>query len=200
MSYRGLRVINDDVIGPGGGFPMHGHRDMEIVTWVLRGALRHRDSLGSEGVITPGEVQAMSAGRGIRHSEFNDSDREDVRLLQVWIVPRQQGLAPGYRQASFEPAGRANRWQLLASGWGPAPAPALALHADAALRVADLSPGATLQLEVPSGRHAYLHVSRGSLRAGEHELVDGDALTLTGPATLGLEAHEEAQALAFELG
>ena len=203
MSFHGLRVINDDVIAPAGGFPMHGHSDMEILTWVLRGALRHRDSLGSEGVIVPGDLQAMSAGRGIRHSEFNDSDRQDVRLLQVWIAPRQRGLSPSYQQAAFDPAGRAGRWQLLASGLAtaaaPAAAPTLPIHADADLRVADLAPGTSLVLEVPSGRHAYLHLAQGSLLAGEHRLSDGDALAIAGPARLELKAQEAAQALAFEL-
>lgn len=154
VGYRALRVINDDVVAPGGGFGEHGHDNMEILTWVLDGALRHGDSLGHMQRLTPGEPQVMTAGAGIRHSEMNDSRQEPVHFLQVWIEPATTDAKPRYEQRAFDASGRANRWQTLATGRAGDEAGGVAIDQDAAVRVADLAAGAELTLTVEPGRHA----------------------------------------------
>ena len=197
MGFRALRVINDDVVAPGGGFGEHPHRDMEILTWVLEGALRHRDSLGHGGVIHPGELQAMTAGSGIRHSEMNDSASEPVHLLQIWIVPARRALIPAYAQRAFSAEGRRNRWQAVASGGGEEGA--LKINQDAALHLADLGPGAAISRDVPASRHGYLHVAYGSISIEGHDLKSGDALMIDGPAALSIRAQAPSQLLCFDL-
>src|SRR5438552_2530700 len=142
MGYRSLRVINDDRVAPGGGFGTHPHRDMEIVTYVLDGALEHKDSLGTGSVIRPGELQRMSAGTGIRHSEFNASATEPVHLYQIWLLPEKRGQAPSYEQKPFDPAARAGRWQLVASP--NAAEGSLTIHQDARLFLANIATGQTV--------------------------------------------------------
>jgi redox-sensitive bicupin YhaK (pirin superfamily) len=197
MGYRSLRVINDDVVEPGAGFDEHGHDNMEIITWVLKGALRHRDSTGTDGVIRPGEVQTMTAGRGIRHSEMNPSSAEAVHLLQIWIEPSAYGLSPSYAQKAFTEEGRTNRWQLLASP--DARDGSLQIHQDATLSVAELDAGKKTSITLENKRYGYLHVAFGDLRIGDEHLASGDALTLSGPATLGIAADEMSQLLFFDL-
>lgn len=225
--FRSLRVINDDRIAPGGGFGEHGHADMEIVTWVLEGALEHKDSLGHGGVIRPGDLQAMTAGAGIRHSEFNASADEPVHLLQIWIRPEAAGLPPAYDQRQFPlegPGGRINRWQTIAapaqgSAEGGADSqaastPPLRIHQDATLTVTELTPEATVQAAIPSDRHGYLHAALGELtldvvlpggQEASHALTEGDAVELPGGSAITLRGGSDvglsgrSQALLFDL-
>jgi len=205
MGFRALRVLNDDIVAPGGGFGEHPHRDMEIVTWVLDGGLAHGDSLGSDFVLRPGELQAMTAGRGITHSEFNASDTQPVHFLQIWLLPRKPGVSPRYEQRSFDPAGRRGAWQTLATGYDgatespPGPVP---IDTDAALRVTDLAPGTTIELTTEPGRHGYLHVATGSIKLGDTTLAAGDAAqwSATESNNLAITAIDATQALWFDLG
>ena len=198
MGFRSLRVINDDWIEPGAGFGEHGHRDMEIITWVLSGALRHADSTGGGGVLRHGDLQAMSAGSGIRHSEMNGSDAERTHFLQIWIEPREPGAAPGYAQENFDAGGRRDRWQVLASDGGRGGG--LAIGQDATVLVADVGPGARVERSIGDGRHAYLHVAFGGVEVDGTELRAGDAVKITGPAAVVVVGKEEAEVLVFELG
>ncbi len=201
VGYRSLRVINDDIVSPGAGFGEHAHEDMEILTWVLDGALRHKDSLGHTQRLEPGELQAMSAGSGIRHSEYSDSKNDTARFLQVWIEPTSRDVHPRYDQRRFEAEGRLNRWQTLASGVsGSGVEGALPIYQDTEMRVADLDAGASLAVKVADGRHGYVHVATGSLRVGEHKLTSGDALTAEAGADLTLDALGPAQVIWFDLG
>lgn len=200
MGYRALRVINDDVIAPGQGYGEHGHDNMEILTWVLDGAVRHGDSLGHDQVLVPGELQRMTAGTGIRHSEFNSSPREKVHLLQIWIEPAQAGATPAYGQKAFDAAGRANQWQTLASGdAADVHAGAMSLAQDAVVRAAELGAGASVRLDVQPGRHAYVHVATGLVRVGDFTLAGGDAITVDEPGTLVLDGVEPGQVLWLDL-
>lgn len=200
MGFRSLRVINDDVIAPGGGFGEHPHADMEILTWVLDGALRHGDSLDNSEVLRPGELQRMTAGSGIRHSEFNGSSTEPAHMLQIWIEPSERGITPAYGQQAFPAAGRANRWQVLAAGgFRAGDADTMAIHQDASLSVADLAPGATLAFELTPGRHGYLHAATGSLRIEGQAFSAGDAVSFAGPGSVTLTGATPAQVLAFDL-
>lgn len=201
MGYRALRVINDDIISPGAGFGEHPHRDMEILTWVLEGALRHGDSLDNSEVLRPGELQRMTAGSGIRHSEFNASSTDPARLLQIWVEPSERGLEPAYGQRSFPAEARANRWQTLATGRPDAAdaGSAMSIHQDAAMRVTDLEPGASLVLSVEAGRFAYAHIATGSVSLAGETLHAGDAAEITGPAELPLVGGSVAQVLVFDL-
>lgn len=192
-----LRVLNDDVIDPAGGFGEHGHDNMEIITWVLDGALEHGDSLGHRQLLRPGEVQVMSAGTGIRHSEFNASETEPVHLLQIWILPAQRDTEPRYEQKEFEAANRLNRWDTLVSGRGGAGP--LLIGQDAEMKVADLQPGRELELNVPADRLAYVHLARGEVEAAGRKLTAGDAITLKDPGALVLKGLSEAQLLWFDL-
>lgn len=200
LGYRALRVINDDVVAPGQGFGDHGHDNMEILTWVIEGSLRHGDSLGHDQLLRPGELQRMTAGTGIRHREFNGSAREKVHFLQIWIEPATLNAAPAYGQKAFDPAGRANRWQTLASGRADdVRTGAMSLAQDAVVRVADLAPAATLSVQNAPSRHAYLHVVTGSVRLGDVVLSGGDAVNVDEPGTLAFEAKEPSQVLWFDL-
>lgn len=200
MGFRALRVINDDIIAPGGGFGEHPHADMEILTWVLDGALRHGDSLDNSEVLRPGELQRMTAGRGIRHSEFNASKTEPAHLLQIWIEPSELGLEPAYGQKAFPAEDRRNQWQTLATGRPGDDSPeALSIHQDASMRVADLGKDASLTLAVESGRFVYLHVATGAVEVEGELLSAGDAAQVTGPAELSLVGRDPAQLLAFDL-
>lgn len=182
MGFRALRVINEDKVAPGGGFPTHGHRDMEILTWVLEGSLAHKDSLGTGSVIRPGELQRMSAGTGVTHSEYNGSRREALHLLQIWIVPDERGLAPGYEQKAFPEDERRNRLRLLASRDGAAGS--LTVHQDMRLYAALLDEGAEVSLGLPEGRHAWVHVARGALALDGQALNAGDGVAVRDASTL----------------
>ena len=197
MGFRALRVINDDVISPGTGFGEHGHDNMEILTWVVQGVLRHGDSLGHSEQLKPGELQAMSAGSGIRHSEYNDSKTEPVRLLQIWIEPAAQNTEPRYDQKRFDEAGRHNRWQTLASGRGADGA--LPIGQDAEMRVANLDTGASVNVVVTANRHGYVQVVTGSIRVDGQALGEGDAFTVEGAADIRIEAAEASQVIWFDL-
>jgi len=195
MGFRVLRVINDDLIAPGRGFGMHPHRDMEIITWVLEGRLRHEDSLGHAAEIRPGDAQRMSAGRGIFHSEANASPTEELRLLQIWLLPSQRGLEPGYEQKTLEPP--AGGWRLLASPEGDG---AVTIHSPARVWVADPRPGGALELGIAPGRHLWVQVATGRLRCQGEVLERGDGLALGGEECLRVEALEEgSQALVFDM-
>jgi len=193
-----LRVINEDIVQPGTGFGTHGHRDMEILTYVLSGALRHRDSMGHGEDIRYGEVQVMSAGTGVQHSEVNPSPDEAVHLLQIWIMPDRQNLAPGYQQKEFPLQDKQGRWCLLASP--DAVQGSLLIHQDARVFVARLNGTETLDYSITSGRKIYLHVARGSLQADGYALGAGDALMYTDEGEVELSAAKEAEVLLFDMG
>lgn len=193
--FRSLRVINEDWIQPGQGFGTHGHRDMEILTWVLEGALEHRDSLGSGGVIRPGEAQRMTAGSGIRHSEFNASAQEAVHLLQIWLLPKAPDLRPSYEQKTFPFEERRNRLRLIASPDGREGS--LSWHQDAALYVGNLDAGVSVTM--PLERHAWLQVARGSLTVNGLELKQGDGAAISEEPGLAIRAQMETEVLVFEL-
>ncbi|MGJ8636388.1 MAG: pirin family protein [Phycisphaerales bacterium] len=198
MGFRSLRVINDDVIKAGRGFGMHPHAEMEILTWVLDGKIRHEDSAGNSGEIVPGDLQLMSAGTGIRHSEFNGLDDATTHLLQIWIEPNASGVEPGYQQASFEVAGRTDQWQLLASP--DARDGSLKIHAEAEVSVVELSEGCGVDAVIPSGLHGYLHVARGRVELDGRELVGGDAVSFEGEATIPIRGVEASELILFHLG
>jgi len=197
MGFRALRVINDDRVAPGGGFATHGHRDMEILTWVLDGALEHRDSLGNGSIIRPGEAQRMSAGTGIRHSEFNHSQAEPVRFLQVWVLPARRGLAPGYEQRAFADARLRAGLVLVASPDGRDAS--VTLHQDVEVHAGRLEAGARAALALRAGRHAWVQVARGEVVVNGHALAEGDGAALGDEAALELAAGGAAEILVFDL-
>lgn len=196
-NFRSLRVINEDRVAPGQGFGMHGHRDMEIVTIVLEGALEHRDSLGNGEVLRPGEVQRMSAGTGIRHSEFNPSPTEPVHLYQIWLFPREKGLTPSYEQKALDPAAKHNRLQLVAAPVGSG-AP-LTIHQDAEIYVADLTPGTHVTHRLAKGHGAWLQVLRGSVALNGQSLNAGDGVAVEDETALEIAANTNAEVLMFDL-
>ncbi len=198
MAFRTLRVINEDLIAPGGGFPTHGHRDMEIISYLIAGSLAHKDSLGSQETIRPGEIQAMTAGRGVLHSEFNPSRTETAHLLQIWIQPRARNLPPAYQQRVFPEVDRTDRLALIASG---APGTtALPINADADLRAALLTSGTTVRHDLAPGRHAWVQVARGSLTVNGTLLQAGDGAAISEEAAVTITATSAAEVLLFDLG
>ena len=198
MGFRALRVINEDHIAPGQGFPMHPHRDMEIITYVLAGALEHRDTLGNGGVIRPDTLQRMSAGRGIFHSEFNPQREDPVHLLQIWIQPDERGVAPGYGERAFPLDDRRNRLRLVASPDGADGS--IAIHASTRLFASILEPGRTVAHAVEPGRYAWVQVARGRVDVQGTPLAAGDGLAVTAPGTLALAAGAAgAEVLVFDL-
>jgi quercetin 2,3-dioxygenase len=198
MGFRTLRVINDDRVAPGGGFGTHAHRDMEIVTYVLDGALEHKDSLGNGSIIQPGDAQRMSAGSGIRHSEFNHSQVDPVRFLQIWILPERQGLPPGYEQRTLPAAESAGQLRLIASRDGRDGS--ITVHQDAAIYAAVVRPGDHVRYAVAPDRHAWLQVARGPLTLGSHTLQEGDGVAMGGETTLDVTSTATAEILLFDLG
>jgi len=176
LNWGALRVFNDDTVQPGKGFGTHPHRDMEIITYVLRGELEHRDSLGHHGIVSPGGVQYMSAGTGVRHSEFNHSAENDVHFVQMWVLPRAAGEAPAYGQREFAQSERTNQWLTIASGERGIDAP-IAIRQDATLRVARLE-DAQLEIKLAPGRYGFVFVADGEVTANNEHLVKGDALRL----------------------
>lgn len=197
MGVRNLRVVNDDRIAPGGGFPTHGHKDMEILTYVLEGALAHRDSLGNGSTIEAGQVQYMSAGSGVRHSEHNASASEPVHLLQIWLLPNRLGGVPAYDQRSFDPEARRGRLALLASPDGRDGS--IATCQDALLYATTLGDGQSVGLDLAQGRAAYVHVARGRARLNGTPLGPGDGATIESEPALTLEGIEEGEILLFDL-
>jgi len=192
-----LRVINEDRVAPGGGFDTHGHRDMEIVSYVLSGALEHKDSIGTGSVIRPGDVQRMSAGSGVMHSEFNASRTEPVHFLQIWIVPEKTGIAPGYEQQHFADADKRGRLRLIAARDGREGA--VTIHQDASIYAGLFEGAETATVPLVPGRKAYVHVARGSILANGTPLAAGDALKLAGAAELRLERGKGAEVIVFDL-
>jgi redox-sensitive bicupin YhaK (pirin superfamily) len=197
VGFRALRVINEDRVQPGKGFGTHSHRDMEIVTYVIDGALEHKDSLGTGSIIRPGEVQRMSAGTGVAHSEFNHSRDELVHFLQIWILPRQNGLPASYEQRAFPEAERTDRLRLVGSS--DAREGSVEIHQDVDLYCAILSAGAEVTHTLRPGRHAWLQIVDGLLSLEGEELVVGDGAAITGAEAVRMKAEERSEVLLFDL-
>ncbi len=197
VRFSDLRVLNEDRVKPGQGFGAHGHKDMEILTWVLEGALEHQYSLGSKGVIRPLQAQVMSAGTGIRHSEFNASETEPVHFLQIWILPEAQGLAPRYGQVDFAPEDFAGSWRLVASRDGSEGS--VVMMQDMKLHIARLEAGVTLARDLDPSRKGWLQVAKGAVRANNLDLEAGDGLAITDESRLELKALEASEVLLFDL-
>jgi len=197
MGFGDLRVIHDERIAGGGGFPTHPHRDMEIVTYVVDGAVAHKDSLGTGSVIRPGEVQRMSAGTGIRHSEFNHSPKDALRLLQIWILPERAGLAPGYEQKAFDETARRNRLALVGSRDGRDGS--VTIHQDIALHSSLLDPGAEVEHVLAPNRRAWLQVARGAVELNGVALKEGDGAAIKDETALKIRATAPTDLLLFDL-
>jgi hypothetical protein len=197
LGFRALRVLNDDRVAPGAGFGTHGHRDMEILSYVLEGALEHEDSSGGGGVIRPGEIQFMRAGTGVTHSEYNHSAVEPVHFLQIWIVPSRTGLAPSYDQRSFDTARAEQSFALLASRDGRDGS--IRLQQDAELEVARIAAGGSRERRLEPGRHAWVHVARGAASLNGTLLDEGDAAAVSAEQSLKLAAERPAEVLVFDL-
>jgi redox-sensitive bicupin YhaK (pirin superfamily) len=196
--FRALRVINEDRVKPGKGFGTHGHRDMEILTYVLEGELAHSDSMGNGSVIVPGDVQYMSAGTGVRHSEFNNSATEPVHFVQIWILPNAAGLPPRFDQKRFEESQKENRLRLVASGSGTDGS--IAIRQDVNLYASVLKPGASVSLELPKGRHLWAQVVRAGLDVNGDQLEAGDGLFASEETTFRFVAGDSgAEMLVFDL-
>ncbi len=197
MGFRNLRVINDDVIGASEGFPTHAHRDMEIVTYVVEGALEHKDSMGNGSVMRPGDVQRMSAGTGVTHSEYNHLADADTRLLQIWILPDERGVRPGYEQKRFSEDERRGTLRLVASPDGAAGS--VSMHADARIYAGLLAPGERASVELAPGRFGWVQMVRGEARLGDVELREGDGVALGETPRVELEGTSSAEVLVFDL-
>ncbi len=197
MGFRILRVLNDDRVAPGQGFGTHPHRDMEIVSYVLEGALQHRDSMGTGSVIVPGDVQRMSAGTGVRHSEFNASKTDPVHFLQIWLLPAQNGIEPGYEQKAFTADEKRGRLRVVASPDGRDGS--VTVHANAVLYAGLLNEGEKADLAIPRGRHAWVHVARGKARVNGRDLGEGDGASLTDERAVAVEGVDGAEVLVFDL-
>lgn len=198
MGFRSLRVVNDDTVAPGGGFGTHGHRDMEIITYVLEGALEHSDSLGTGSIIRPGDVQKMSAGTGIMHSEFNHSKKEPVHFLQIWIVPDRKGVQPGYQQLHFPREAKLGKLLLVASN--EQRDGLIHVQQDARLYVSVLEQGHAVTHELLPQRHAWVHVARGSARVNGVLLTAGDGAAISAQPKVEISAESETEVLLFDLG
>ncbi|MBI3543101.1 MAG: pirin family protein [Deltaproteobacteria bacterium] len=195
--FRDLLVINDDTVAPAKGFPTHGHRDMEIVTYVLDGAIEHKDSLGTGSVIRPGDVQRMTAGRGVRHSEFNHSPKEPLHLLQIWILPEKEGLEPSYEQKTFPAEEKRGKLRLVASR--DAADGSVRIHQDARIYAGLLTKGEKASLELAKGRFSWVHVARGEVKLAGQTLKAGDGAALTNERAVELEGVDGGEVLVFDL-
>ena len=198
MGFGPLRVINEDRVEPGQGFGTHGHSDMEIISYVLDGALEHKDSLGTGSIIRPGDVQRMSAGTGVRHSEYNASDSEPVHFLQIWILPERDGLEPSYEQKHFGVAERASQLRLVGSRNGRDGS--ITIHQDVDLYAAVLAPNQSVQHTLADGRKGWVQVARGAIRLNGEALTAGDGVALSGPLAIDIEATDDAEVLLFDMG
>lgn len=199
MGFRSLRVINEDKVLAASGFPTHGHKDMEILSWVLEGELKHEDSIGTGSVIRPGDLQRMTAGTGVRHSEWNPSEKNPVHFLQIWIVPEKPNLVASYEQKAFDETSLKNKLRVVASRDGRDGS--VTVHQDAALFVARLEPGAAVEHDLAKGRGAWVHVARGSASLNETALSTGDGASTESPGKLRLTAGKVgAEVLLFDLG
>lgn len=197
MGYRDLRVINEDRVQPGLGFPTHPHRDMEIISYVLEGALEHKDSMGNGSVIRPGEVQRMSAGTGITHSEFNHSKDELVHFYQIWILPETEGGTPSYEQKYFPDEEKRRTFRLIASSDGRDGS--VIIHQDANLYATLLGTGEDIVYPIPTSRHVWLQVARGKVHVNGHTLEQGDGAAVSEEAQLVIKGLEKAEVLLFDL-
>lgn len=197
VQFRTLRVMNDDRISGGGGFPTHPHKDMEIVTYVLEGALAHKDSMGNGSVIRPGDVQYMSAGTGVAHSEFNASDKETVHLYQIWMFPDKKGYKPVYDQKHFGEAEKSGKLRLVASPDGRDGS--VKIRQDNELYATVLAPGEVVKHELRPDRHAYVQVARGSVALNGEKLETGDGAAISGEQALELRGVDKAEILLFDL-
>ena len=197
MGWGNLRVINEDRIAPGTGFGTHGHRDMEIISYVLSGNLAHKDSMGNVKGIPPGDVQRMSAGKGVMHSEFNHAQGQETHFLQIWIEPNVTGISPSYEQISVPAADKQGKLKLVAAPQGEGAS--VAIHADARLYAGLFAAGETTSLTLAPGRKAYVHLVRGALVANGQALQGGDALLLDGETQISLAQAQDAEVLVFDL-
>jgi quercetin 2,3-dioxygenase len=197
MAFRSLRVINEDVVAPRRGFPTHGHRDMEIVTYIIKGALEHRDSMGSGSIIRRGDAQRMSAGTGVRHSESNSSKDEPVHLLQIWIMPEREGQPPEYEEKKFTDEEKRNRLRLIVSPDGEEGA--VRIHQDAKIYASVLDEGKPVTHQITNGRHAWLQVAAGSVELNGTQLKHGDGAAISQENELSIVAREPSEVLLFDL-
>ncbi|HEY1814791.1 MAG TPA: pirin family protein [Kofleriaceae bacterium] len=197
MGFRALRVINDDRVEGGQGFGAHPHRDMEIISYVLDGALAHKDSTGTGAVIRPGDVQRMSAGSGVVHSEHNASKTDEVHFLQIWLVPAERGIAPGYEQKTFGDTDKRGQFRLVASPDGKDGS--VTIHTDARVYASLVDAGQSAELALAPGRHAWVQVARGKARVNGTELAEGDGLAISNESKLALEGVDKAEVLTFDL-
>ena len=197
VGFRTLRVINEDCVAPGRGFPKHGHRDMEIITYILEGALKHEDSMGNGSVIRPGDVQRMTAGTGVRHGEQNASDGESVHLLQIWILPHTTGLEPGYEQKAFSEDERRGKLRLIASEDGRDGS--VLVHQDVSLFASKLPAGGEAHREMDPLRYAWIQVARGALSVNDERAEQGDGVVVVGESDLQIRAEQDAELLLFDL-
>jgi quercetin 2,3-dioxygenase len=198
MGFGPLRVINEDRVTPGQGFPTHPHRDMEIISYVLEGALEHKDSLGTGSVIRPGDVQRMSAGTGIRHSEFNASKTEPVHFLQIWIIPERKGLAPGYEQKAFTDAEKRGKLRLIGSRDGRDGS--VTIHQDADLYATLVKKGDVVEHVIAPGRGGWVQLARGSVTLNGETLDEGDGVAISTSGPLRIDGLKEAELLLFDMG
>ena len=197
MGFRSLRVINEDFVAAGRGFPKHGHRDMEIITYILEGALEHQDSMGNGSVIRPGDVQRMSAGTGVRHSEKNSSPTEPVHLLQIWILPHTVGLDPSYEQKAFSEDERANKLRLIASS--DADDGSVLIHQDVNLYASIIDEGNSVTHTTPETRYGWLQVARGAVDVNGERAEQGDGAVIVGESQIEIAARQSAEILLFDL-
>jgi quercetin 2,3-dioxygenase len=187
MGFKSLRVINEDRVNPGGGFPTHGHQDMEIITYILQGALEHKDSIGNGSIIQPGEVQRMSAGTGILHSEFNPSDKEMVHLLQIWIIPKSKGITPSYEQKTFTEREKSGQLRLIGSEDGRENS--VTIHQDVNLYATLLKNGETISYKTSPERGIWVQIIRGEINLNDHVLSAGDGVAITDETSLFLTGN-----------
>ncbi|HSA58741.1 MAG TPA: pirin family protein [bacterium] len=197
MGFRTLRVINEDFVQPGEGFPTHAHRDMEIVTYVLEGALQHKDSMGNGSVIVPGEVQRMSAGKGVTHSEYNRSKVDAVHLLQIWILTEKKGIEPGYEQRAFGDEEKRGRLRLIASRDGREGS--VTIHQDTDLFATILGQGGKVEHPLKAGRHAWVQVARGEAVVNGYKLEQGDGAALSEETSVEIVGRRDSEVLVFDL-
>ncbi|MCA1557404.1 MAG: pirin family protein [Acidobacteria bacterium] len=197
MGFRSLRVINEDWVNPARGFPTHPHRDMEIITYILEGALEHRDSMGTGSMIRPGEVQRMSAGTGVTHSERNPSDEEAVHLLQIWIMPDKRNYQPGYEQKTYADEEKRGRLRLIASPDGSDDS--VTIHQDARLYASLIEPGQVVTQNLAPNRHAWLQIARGAVEVNGQMLNQSDGAAISNEESLVIKAREASEILLFDL-
>jgi redox-sensitive bicupin YhaK (pirin superfamily) len=194
IQFRSLRVLNEDVVAPGKGFGMHPHKDMEILTWILDGSLEHRDSMGTGAVIRPGELQHMTAGSGVMHSEFNPSPKDPTHLLQIWIVPEKKNLKPEYEQLAFPDKDLRGKFHHVAGPKAP-----VTIHQDADLFIARLDKNDETKHDIKPGRHAWMQVARGTVRVNDVELKQGDGAAISKENEIRVVAQEPSEVLLFDL-